>query len=170
MQDIRSKSKASKDVLDKRKKMHDDFNAYRQKVAKIWESQKKQRLGLRNSKYTFMSKQLQHHWLYPLDGSTVAMHLFEVTFASSKDRELVQRCWTSNGLIGYKHAKYCIVLQCLWTLVVWWGNDRNYWLNYLSIIVDIDTDELESHTENYEEETIEFLVKVEETVLESVQE
>lgn len=30
----------------------------------------------------------------------------------------------------------------------------------------IDTDELESHVENFEEETIEFLVKVEETVLE----
>jgi translation initiation factor 3 subunit B len=30
----------------------------------------------------------------------------------------------------------------------------------------IDTDELESHIENFEEETIEFLVKVEETILE----
>ncbi|XP_067938024.1 eukaryotic translation initiation factor 3 subunit B-like [Watersipora subatra] len=78
VQDLRSKSKASKDVLDKRKKMKDDFNVYRQRVAKVIEQQKSQRMELRN---------------------------------------------------------------------------------------DIDTDELDSHTDNFEEEVIEFLVKVDETVI-----
>ena len=31
----------------------------------------------------------------------------------------------------------------------------------------IDTDELDSHVENFEEETIEFLIKVEETILDN---
>jgi len=79
MQDIRSKSKASKDVLDKRKKMMDDYNLFRQQVDKVLSQQKSARLKLRN---------------------------------------------------------------------------------------DIDTDELDSHTDNFEEEVIEFLVKVDETIIE----
>ena len=35
------------------------------------------------------------------------------------------------------------------------------------LIVGIDTDELDSHVENFEEETIEFLIKVEETILDN---
>lgn len=47
MQDIRAKSKASKDVLDNRKRLMDEFNAYRTKVVDIWQSQKPRRLELR---------------------------------------------------------------------------------------------------------------------------
>ena len=36
-----------------------------------------------------------------------------------------------------------------------------------SLIAGIDTDELDSHVENFEEETIEFLIKVEETILDN---
>ena len=34
----------------------------------------------------------------------------------------------------------------------------------LCVCAGVDTDELDSHIENFEEETIEFLIKVEETI------
>ena len=37
----------------------------------------------------------------------------------------------------------------------------------VSLFTGIDTDELDSHVENFEEETIEFLIKVEETILDN---
>ena len=40
-------------------------------------------------------------------------------------------------------------------------------LNIFPLITGIDTDELDSHVENFEEETIEFLIKVEETILDN---
>lgn len=43
----------TQDVLDKRKKMFDDFDTYRQQLQKVWNEQKNRRLELRQSEMTF---------------------------------------------------------------------------------------------------------------------
>ena len=44
---------------------------------------------------------------------------------------------------------------------------RSLRLKLFRLIAGIDTDDLDSHVENFEEETIEFLIKVEETILDN---
>ena len=64
----------------------------------------------------------------------------------------------------------CVENPLLWThAYILKGCPVQYIFNSetFPLFTAIDTDELDSHVENFEEETIEFLIKVEETILDN---